>query len=299
MSLRVGVINRFRVSDLNLYRIGQALEAERASWIPLPLSRFHVVRDNARGVPAACFLDRDGDIALERDLPSLGLAGILWRVSENIWSASRDLIEALEPSHRMINSAACIRVCSDKWLTYLALTAAGIPTVATRLVLPGAPAPRMGTDMTVIKPAVGAGGRDVRAIRPGEVTNGTELLVAQPLLAAPAHTHVRVLVCGGQPVAAIHRVPPSESPTDSLTVNNIDVGGTPVPADLAPVADLAEIAATTVDGHIVSVELVPDMDGKMSVLEVNSAPGLDGIGSVSAVNCYETVAKAVVKMLNE
>ncbi|MFF3359178.1 RimK family alpha-L-glutamate ligase [Streptomyces sp. NPDC002917] len=295
MSLRIGVVNRFGSTPPEAYALGRALEAAGATFIPLPLSSFHVVPQSRRP-PSVRILADNGRTTTTRDVQALGLAGVLWRVSENCWPACQNLVTALGASCRVINSPTCIRTCADKWLTHLSLSAAGVPSVSTWLVPPGALAPDTGTVMTVVKPAVGAGGRGIRAVRPGEVLNEQEALVAQPLLTAPPEEHVRVVVCRTEPVAAMRRRPPPGNRVNPVKVNNIEAEGTPIPTDIGPVGDLAAAAAAAVGGDVVAVDLVPGLDGRWCVLEVNSSPGLNGM-EAAAVGCHAAVARRVVSLL--
>jgi ribosomal protein S6--L-glutamate ligase len=225
------------------------------------------------------------------------LDAVLWRVSENLYPPCRPLIEALAIKYRMINSRRCTTLCSDKWATYQHLKSVGLPTLTTRLLVPDNVIPALGTPRTVVKPCFGAGGRGIRALSPGSMFTAEEAYIAQPELTSDPATHVRVLVCDGEAVSAIHRIP-ATSAAGALPINNLDSGGHSSPADPGPVAELAVAAARAVDGFLVGVDLVPDGDG-YTVLEINSVPGLEGANTHASANVYALAAQAIGRRLRQ
>ena len=185
---------------------------------------------------------------------------------------------------------------SDKWLTAVELALAGIPVVPTCLLLPGMVVPEFTGSHTLLKPRVAAGGRGVRTAEAGTALALTEPHVAQPLVDAPAEEHVRVIVCGFEPVAAMHRAPGAVLSTNGVQVNNIEAGGLSSSAALGPVRDLAEAAARRLGGDILGVDLVP-WGRTFAVLEVNACPGLAGIAQVAKVDLYMQAAQATLNRL--
>nr|WP_296071363.1 ATP-grasp domain-containing protein [uncultured Actinoplanes sp.] len=220
---------------------------------------------------------------------------VLWRVSENLYPPCRPLIEALSERYRLINPGRCIELCSDKWATYRHLRSVGLPTVPTRLLVPDNLIPALGTPRTVVKPCFGAGGRGIRAVTPGSMFTADEAYLAQPEITSDPRTHVRVLVCDGEAIAAIHRIPATRV-AGALPINNLDSGGRSAPADLAPVAELAVAAANAVDGFLVGVDLVPAAGG-YEVLEINSSPGLEGANLHARADVYAVAAEALGRRL--
>lgn len=217
--ITVGVVNRFTVPP-ERYRIGRSLEGFGARWVPLPLQQLHLVLD-ASGQVDIVLRAPDGRT---RRLGDLALDGVLWRVSENVWPTAGPLVDALVAGRApLINSRECLGVCASKWATHVTSTAAGLPSVPSQVLLPGAVVPDMGTALTVVKPDAGASGRDVRTMRAGDPTDGTETRIAQPLVPIREGQDISVLVCGGRAVAAMHRTPGS----GGVLVNNVEAGGTP------------------------------------------------------------------------
>src|SRR6185436_2667789 len=119
-----------------------------------------------------------------------------------------------------------------------------------------------------------------------------EAYLAQPEITSDPATHVRVLVCDGEPVVAIHRV--ADGPSgDPFPVNNLDSGGRSLPAPLGPVAGIAVAAAKAVDGFLVGVDLVPDDRDGYAVLEINSTPGLRGANQHARADVHTVAARAM------
>jgi glutathione synthase/RimK-type ligase-like ATP-grasp enzyme len=141
--MRIGVVNRFPAGP---YPLGDALEARGFHVIPVEL--------------AHCALDAVGELVG----PHIdGVEAFLWRLSENIATATKPLSLALEKLAPVINSTATRDVCSDKWATYRTLAQAGVPVLETMWLAPGAQVPHL-ADRTIVKPAGGAGARDVRIV---------------------------------------------------------------------------------------------------------------------------------------
>ncbi|WP_443053332.1 ATP-grasp domain-containing protein [Streptomyces sp. NBC_00273] len=184
--------------------------------------------------------------------------------------------------------------CSDKWATHENLNLSGLPTVPTQLLLPDNLIPDLGTMRTVVKPCFGAGGRGIRLMIPGEPFISNEPYIAQPEITSDPRSYVRVLVCDGSAVAAIHRNPPNKSREGgNLRVNNLESGGESEPANLKPVAEIAVAAAEVLEGTVVGVDLVPGLNGSYEILEINSSPGLEGVNRHSPMNVYSVAARAV------
>jgi glutathione synthase/RimK-type ligase-like ATP-grasp enzyme len=244
--MRVGVVNRF---PEGAYALGDALVANGAELTLIPLTD--------------CSVGSDGVVT---GVDVAGVDVFLWRLSENITAATRPLGRALEAVAPMSNPVSVQALCSDKWETYRALTAAGVPALETVWVAPGARVPVLG-DRTVVKPSGGAGGRDVRIAGIDDVVIPTtrESWIAQAWV-GPDNRHVRVLVIAGEIVGSYRRIS-----KDGAIVNNIEAGGIRIPYRDAMAEELALNAALAVGADIVGVDLVPD---PWRVLELNSNPGI-------------------------
>lgn len=282
----VGVVNRYVPGTRASYPLGLALRRVGAIYVPVD------VRDvgGALGGPGPPHVTIGG-----RDLDDLRLDGLLWRVSENDFYQFSDAQRLLAARLPMVNTLPCHQICMNKWSTSVALAAEGIPVVPSTLVLPGNPVPTFPHRATVIKPVVGARGRGVRVAAAGSVPAITEAYVAQPLVSTAIEDQVRTLVCGADVVLAAHRVP-AATPTGGLQVNNLEAGGTPRPARVGPVREIATAAAQVLGGVLLGIDLVR-WNGAWAVLEANSAPGLSGIASVSHVDGYVAAARAVISAI--
>lgn len=295
--MRVGVVNRFDGTASLTYPLGRALERLGATYVPVDVRtiRAHI----ADGITSLALIgdSSEGD----RPFENLDLTGVVWRVSENSFNDYRNLLELIALRHPVINNVWCLQQCSDKWRTASELVAAGIPVVPTTLMLPGMDVPGFLNRQTLIKPCTGAGGRGVRVVEAGLTVDLLEPHVAQPFVRVPSERHVRVIVCGAEPVAAMHRRPNSRTSANGIAINNIEAGGSPAPAALAPVRDLAAAAARCLGGAILAVDLVPwgDVDDEFAVLEVNACPGLTGIAQVSEVDVYRSAAESALDRLRQ
>jgi glutathione synthase/RimK-type ligase-like ATP-grasp enzyme len=295
VSARIGVISRFDAWTTSVHPFRKPLIRAGLEYVPIRLGDIQLTSEP--GNKATLQASGHADIVEDAEDP-FHVDGILWRVSENLYLPCRGLIYTLAHKYRIINSPQCIARCSDKWTTHDHLNASGLPTVRTQLLLPDSRVPYLGTPRTVVKPCFGAGGRGVRAMTPGEPFTMGEAYIAQPEIVSDPNTHVRVLVCDGSAVAAIHRTLAIEQRSSSeLPVNNLDAGGRSAPADLEPVAEIATAAAEAVGGLLVGVDLVPDGDGEYMVLEVNSSPGLEGANRHSPTDVYDLASRAICRAL--
>lgn len=177
----------------------------------------------------------------------------------------------------VVNSAGATEVCGDKWLTTLALEAAGVPTPRTALGL----TPQAALDAldavgypAVIKPLVGSWGRLVVELPDRAAAEGV-LQYAGALPGPQSHLgyvqeridkpdrDIRVIVVGGQVVGAVYRV-------GEALRTNVALGGRALPCPVTPeIEKLSLASAAAVGADIAGVDLVEDRDGRLFVLEVN------------------------------
>jgi glutathione synthase/RimK-type ligase-like ATP-grasp enzyme len=291
LCVRIGVVSRFDAWTPSEHPFRGPLTQAGLEYVPIRLGAIQL-RSNVGEEPSV-ELTNDPDAIQEEHGPPR-VDAILWRVSENLFLPCRGLLYALARKHVIVNSLQCITRCSDKWATHDCLNSSGLPTVPAQLLLPDNRIPYLGTARTVVKPCFGAGGRGIRTMTPGELFVSDEACIAQPEITSDPSSHVRVLVCDGSAVAAIHRIP-GRHPRGGgdLLVNNVDAGGSPTPADLGPVAEIAVASASAVGGLLVGVDLVPDTNYGYAVLEVNSSPGLEGVNRHSPANVYHLAAHAI------
>jgi [lysine-biosynthesis-protein LysW]---L-2-aminoadipate ligase len=207
-------------------------------------------------------------------------------------SATRALYAArtLEGTGTLVlNSAAAIELCSDKWLTSLALQRDGVPTPRTMLALTPEAALSALDGFgypVVVKPLNASWGRRVSLVR--EVDAARAVLEHCAALPSPqAHLiylqeyvdkpgmDIRVVVIGDRPVAAAYRI------ADDDWRCNVALGAQSQPCPLTPeLTKLTTAAARAAGTDLAGVDIVEDRDGSMLVLEVNHNVEFAGIQSV-------------------
>lgn len=262
-------------------------------WVPIEARHLKAVV-NERGV-TSLLIDGDPDLGMA-SVEELALDGIVWRVSEEDFYNYGNIFVLLSEQYPMVNDWRCTWTCSDKWRTSAKLAASGITVVPTVLLTPDMEIPAFPGHKTIIKPAVGASGHGVRLATPGTVSGIVVPHVAQPLVPGPSSAHIRVIVCGSRPIVSIHRIPGPEHKGNEVEVNNIAAGGTPVPARIEPVHELAVQVSRCLGGDIIGIDFVP-WNGGFAVLEVNSSPGFNGIADAVGVDCFHFAAEQVLMRL--
>jgi len=192
----------------------------------------------------------------------------------------------------VVNPPRSLEIAIDKYLTLAQLAAAGIPVPRT-LVVQDAEAARRGWQQLggdcVAKPLFGSRGRGlVRLVGrepsadawPGEggVTYLQEFV-------PHAGWDARVFVVGERLFAMRRQAATGEWRT------NLALGGRAERLDLpAGWGELARRAADAVAASVAGVDLLPAVDGRILVLEVNAVPGWRGLESVVGPEIGEAVA---------
>jgi [lysine-biosynthesis-protein LysW]---L-2-aminoadipate ligase len=205
----------------------------------------------------------------------------------------------------VINSADATEVCGDKWLTTMALQAAGLPTPRTALGLtPEAALAALDSIgyPAVIKPLVGSWGRLVVRLPDRACAEGVfEYLAALPgpqshlgyvqeLIDKPGRD-IRTIVVGGDLLGAIYRA-------GELWRTNVALGAQAQPCAATPeITKLSVGAAAAVGADIAGVDLIEDRDGRLLVLEVNHR--VEFAGFQSALADRVDVADRIVEHLLE
>ena len=187
-----------------------------------------------------------------------------------------------------INSSASLEVCRDKARSLQVLAAAGVPIPRTVVVGREAPLqsclPRIGSPPWILKLSVGTQGTGVaRVDSVASLRTMVDLLrglgervLVQQFVAEAKGTDVRVLVVGGQAVAAMQR----RAKGDEIR-SNLHLGGTSEGIALTPtMTRVAEKAAKAVGLDVAGVDLLPSKDGPV-VCEINGSPGLEGLAAAT------------------
>ena len=230
------------------------------------------------------------DAVLARIIPSGSLEQIIYRVDALHWIEDRGI--------RVMNSPRAIERTVDKFYTSALLREAGLPvpdTVVCERAADVVDAVRRMGD-AIIKPIFGSMGHGLVRVTDPEVARR----VAKPLeqmrsvfyvQRAIAHGgyDVRAFVVGGRVLGAIERhAPAGEWRT------NVSLGGHAAAVTLSDEwTDLAVRASAAVGADYAGVDLLPDGNGGVYVLEVNGIPGWEGLQGATGID----VAGAVVDHL--
>jgi [lysine-biosynthesis-protein LysW]---L-2-aminoadipate ligase len=177
----------------------------------------------------------------------------------------------------VLNSAAAIEVCGDKWRTSLALAAAGLP--APRSALGLTPQAALGALEEIgypalVKPLVGSWGRMIATLRDRGMAEDlfeyvsalpgpqSHLVYVQKLIPKPGRD-IRAIVVGGELLGAEYRIA-------EATRTNVARGARAQRCpETAEITKLAAAAAAATGADIAAVDLIEDADGQLLVLEVN------------------------------
>ncbi len=177
----------------------------------------------------------------------------------------------------VLNSAAATHLSGDKWHTSAALLNSGLPTPRTALAMTSEAALEALDEIgypAVVKPLVGSWGRLVTRVTDRAVAAAVlEHVAALPSPQShvvylqeqvpKADRDIRVLVVGGEAIGATYR-------RGEEWRTNVARGAVSEYCPLGPVhAKLAVAAADAVGTDIAGVDLIEDVDGHLTVLEVN------------------------------
>ena len=211
---------------------------------------------------------------------------------------------------RLFNTARGVELCDDKMLTYISLSGCGIEipdTVPAPLCYYpeahisdeycAALADRLGFPM-VIKKSFGSWGMDVRlAVNFEQLKKTAEDFKLHPHLyqkyiAAKRGQDTRVLVVGGEAIAAMQRR------NDNDFRSNIELGGRGYPVSISPkVREIAERAAAILSLDYCGVDVLEGESGEPVVCEVNSNAFFNEAEKVTGINIAGFYAGHIVRVL--
>jgi tetrahydromethanopterin:alpha-L-glutamate ligase len=190
----------------------------------------------------------------------------------------------------VVNPPAAIEAAVDKYLALARLDAAGLavpPTWAGESAACALEAfEALGGDV-VVKPLFGAEGRGLVRVSDRELARRAfqtlerlgAVLYLQQFVRHPGHD-LRAFVLGDRVLGAIRRHAPEG---DWRT--NVAVGGRPEPCTLDPATErLALDAARAVGARMAGVDLLPDDQGGLLVLEVNAVPGWRALAAATGTD---------------
>jgi RimK family alpha-L-glutamate ligase len=223
----------------------------------------------------------DADAVFARIIPAGSLEQIIFRVDALHWLEERGVA--------VINSPRAIERSVDKFYSDALLAQAGVPTPET-VVCEGvdeamAAIARLGD--VVIKPIFGSMGHGIVRVSDPD----TALRVVRALAQIRAVFYVqraldhggrdlRAFVVGGRVVGAIERTAAAGD-----WRSNVSRGASARACELpAAWASLAVRAAAAIGADYAGVDLLPDADGSMFVLEVNGIPGWRGLQTATGID---------------
>ncbi|MEO5733163.1 MAG: RimK family alpha-L-glutamate ligase [Rubrivivax sp.] len=278
-------------------RLQAALRARGSVGRCVDLARCHVdTTASGHGLVLPGFGQALPDAAIVRGIAGGSFEQVTKRMT--VLHALRDLGVAV------YNDARAIERSVDKAMTSLLLQAAGIATPpawatestshAQQIVMREGAAGHA----LVLKPLFGSQGKGLQRV--GQV-DGVHVPLAAAQLAAPGFAGLaylqryvpalqtpgfdwRVLVIGGRAVAAMRRI-------GRHWIHNIAQGAQPAAAVLTPaLAAPAEAAAQALALDYAGVDLMPQADGRIVVIEVNGIAAWQGLQRVSSLD----IARALV-----
>jgi len=234
------------------------------------------------------------DLLLVLDLGAIDIGAFFNRVG---------LLSALaEMGVEIVNSINSILVMRNKAETMRKLVSAGLPvptTLITESIEDGASFIRKNFPC-ILKPITGFGGVGVQLIdKQFDLDNvydylkfhsqifGKGAYLLQEYVRNPGFD-IRALVVDNEVIATMQRVG-----TEGV-VTNLHAGGEPRTNDI-DVEDLALQAAASVKGRIVGVDLIPDEEGVIWVLEANATPGWTGLQKVTEFDISARIAEMLMR----
>jgi tetrahydromethanopterin:alpha-L-glutamate ligase len=259
--------------------------------VPLRLSAFSLDtrRPHALAIPG--FGTRLPDLVLVRAVGLGSFEAVTLRLG-----ILHALVELNVP---VANTPRCIERCVDKAATSFLCFKHGIPTPPTFALQ----SPRQTRALVrrecangplVLKPLFGAQGRGLKLIRREsdlpdiESMAGVYYLQRFVGLDREGYSDVRVLVAGGRVLAAMTR-------RAQHWITNVKLGGKPGPLAIDDeMQNLAIQAAAAVEADFAGVDLLRCADGRLTVIEVNSMPGWQGLQSVTDFSIADELARALL-----
>ncbi|GIW99499.1 MAG: hypothetical protein KatS3mg111_2832 [Pirellulaceae bacterium] len=245
----------------------------------------------------ACGIGRDGeflspqrrfDALIVRSMPLGSLEQVIFRMN---------CLHGLQRAGVVVlNAPRCLEIAIDKWLTLDRLREGGMLVPPSRVVQHRQAAMQaweeLGGDV-VVKPLFGGEGRGLLRLQDADMAwraFGTLQQLRAVLYVQQFIPHlgydVRVLVLGDRTWAIRRQAAEGQWRT------NISQGGAAMRAELGGgELEIASRCMRLVGGEFLGVDLLPDRDGRLWLLEVNAVPGWRGVESAWGVD----IARAVVE----
>ena len=232
------------------------------------------------------------DAILVRSMPAGTLEQVIFRM---------DVLQRLEADGvRVVNAPRPLESAIDKYLCTVRMEAAGLPVPETFVCEKAVDA--LGAfealgGAVVVKPLFGSEGRGVMRLegtrdaeaRFRELEAAGSVIYLQRLVEHPGHDF-RIFTLGERVLCGMRRV------TAGGWITNVAQGARAEPLEVTPeLESLALAAARSIGAQVAGVDLLPDRDGRLWVLEVNAVPGWRALSQTSGVD----VAQEVVRYLSK
>jgi len=249
------------------------------------------------GAAAGLPLGIAADAVLARIIPNGSLEQIIFRVDALHWLEERGTL--------VVNSPRAIERSVDKFYTSALLEHAGLPTPETIVCERSEDAIAAFRSMrdVIVKPLFGSMGLGIVRLADEEtawrVFRALDAIRGVYYLQRTIDHHgrdVRVFVVGGRVVGAIERHASVGGPAWRT---NFSRGGRAVPLALPERwAELAVCAADVVGADYAGVDVLPDRDGTVYVLEVNAIPGWRGLQTATRTDVAGAIVDHVLQRLS-
>ncbi len=277
--------------DWHARALSRALAALGATSTPIRLTACGFATSSATGLAIDEFGAGLPDAILVRSMSGGSFEAVTLRLG--ILHAARDL------GVTVWNDARAIERCVDKSMTSFLLARAGVATppmwaVESREAASAIVVREAAHGPLVLKPLFGSQGRGLRLIRTPDdlpepvAVNGVYYLQRFVGVERDGFRDFRLLVSRGRVIAAMARHSPS-------WITNVKRGARPVPmVATEEMRELAVRAAAAVGTAFAGVDILYDLEGRPTVLEVNSMPAWSGLQKVTSFDIAAALASDMV-----
>jgi ribosomal protein S6--L-glutamate ligase len=277
----------------DLHRAARSLNLEFTTTPFESLSaRLRTEEPEVEGISGEAVQFTHDDHIVVRTVPGGTLEQIVFRM---------DVLHRLETAGlRVLNRPRALETGIDKYLATARMKAAGLPVPPTITCERATRAidayEELGGDV-VVKPIFGSEGRGIVRLTSRseaeahlrEVEAAGRVFCLQRYVQHPGYDF-RVLTLGDEVLCGMRRL------TQEGWVTNIAQGGRPLPLEVTPeLASLALRASRSIGSEVAGVDILPDVDGNLWVLEVNAVPGWRALAPVSGVDVATEVLRYVTR----
>ncbi len=228
------------------------------------------------------------DAVIVRTMPSGSLEQVIFRM---------DVLGLLEASGvRVVNPPRALETAIDKYLGSARMASVGLPvprTIVCERSAKGLEAfEELGGDV-VLKPLFGSEGKGLERLTSRADATASfarleaegKVILAQRFVKHPGHDY-RLFVLGGKVIAAMRRV------AVRGWITNVAQGGRPERVETTGELELLALrAAAAIGAQVAGVDILPDLEGRLWVLEVNAVPGWKALAPTTGLD----VARAVLE----